>query len=111
MVADRPLAGDHRKFVAPFHSSSWEQARTLDRLRRQRVPFVLIPRERRHSFETGYPEVWQYLRSRYVPMTTIPEGDPGGIEILREANWFSERRYRDTICPCVGSPPSGAGTS
>ena len=111
VVADRPFAGDHRKFVAPFHSSSWEQARTLDRLTRQRVPFVLIPKERRQSFETGYPEVWQYVRSRYVPMTTIPEGDPAGIEILRESNWFSDRLYRDTSWPCAGSRRSGAGPS
>lgn len=111
IVADRAFAGDHRKFFAPFHSSSWEQARTLERLRQQRVPFVLIPKGRRQSFETGYPEIWQYLRSRYVPMATIPEGDPAGTEVLRDSSWTSDRLYRNTNWPCVGARPSGVGRS
>lgn len=104
LVADRGFAGDHRKFFAPFHASSWEQARTVARLRQQHVPFVVIPVERRQSFINGYPDVWQYLQNRYVPMTTIPAGDPHGFEILRESSWTSARFYGTTNWPCAGAP-------
>ena len=101
IVANRAFAGDHRKFFAPFHATPWEQARTIERLKQERVPFVLIPRERRQSFEAGYPAVWEYLRSRYVLMATIPDGDPAGTEILRDASWTGQRVYRATTWPCV----------
>ena len=60
ILADRGYAGDYRKFFAPFHSARWEQARTIARMKQQRVPFILIPKERRRSFETAYADVWQY---------------------------------------------------
>jgi len=107
IVADRGFAGDHRKFFAPFHASPWEQARTIARLRQQHVPFVVIPVERRQSFINGYPDVWQYLQNRYVPMTTLPPGDPHGFEILRESSWTSVRHYGTTDWPCAGSPAAG----
>jgi len=107
IVADRGFAGDHRKFMPPFHSSAWEQARTVERLRQERVPFVLIPKARRQAFEEGYPDVWQYIRSRYVPMGSIPEGDPGGTDILRESSWTSDRLYGNTTWPCASPQATG----
>ena len=100
LVADRGFAGDHRKLFAPFHASSWEQARTIARLKQQHVPVIVIPRQRRQSFEAGYPDLWQYLQSRYVPMATIPPDDPDGFEILRDSSWTSDRHYRNTTWPC-----------
>ena len=101
IVADRAYAGDHRKFFAPFHSLPWEQKRTIDRLKQQSVPFVIIPSDRRRSFEAGYPEVWGYIQSRYVPMATIPIDDRAGMEVLRERSWTSPQSYRTTGWPCV----------
>jgi hypothetical protein len=101
IVADRAFAGDHRKFFAPFHATRWEQARTIARLKQEQVPFVLIPRDRRQSFAAGYPDVWQYIRTRYVPMATVPDGDPAGIDILRDAAWTTARTYRSTTWPCL----------
>lgn len=107
IVADRGFAGDHRKFLPGFHSSAWEQERTIERLRREHVPFVLIPKARRQSFEASHPAVWQYLRSRYVLMASIPDGDPGGTDILRESSWTSDRLYANTAWPCAGAPATG----
>jgi hypothetical protein len=103
VVADRGYAGDHRKFFAPFHALPWEQQRTIDRLKEQSVPFVILLSQRRHSFEAGYPDVWRYLQSRYVPMTTIPLDENGAMEILRDRAWTGTRTYGSTGWPCVGS--------
>jgi hypothetical protein len=100
LVADRGFAGDHRKLFAPFHASSWEQARTIARLKEQHVPFMVIPRQRRQSFEAGYTDLWLYLQSRYIPIATMPPDDPDGFEILRDSSWTSDRHYRDTSWPC-----------
>jgi hypothetical protein len=105
VVADRGFAGDHRKFLAPFHAAPWEQARTIARLRQQSVPFVIVPAARRRAFETGYPEVWTYLKNRYVPMARLLPDDPAGFEILRESSWTSDRVYGTTTWPCVGRRP------
>ena len=93
IVADRGFAGDHRKFFAPFHATAWEQARTIERLKRQSVPFVIIPSDRRVLFESGYPDVWRFLQTRYVPMTSIPIGGGEQMNVLRDTSW------RSRTCP------------
>jgi hypothetical protein len=107
IVADRGFAGDHRKFFAPFHATAWEQARTVARLKQQRVPFVIIPSDRRTLFESGYPDVWQFLKTRYVPMTSIPIGGGEQMTVLRDAAWTSDRSYESTDWPCPGTAAGG----
>lgn len=109
IVADRGFAGDHRKLFAPFHSTDWEQARTIARLREQRVPFVIIPSERKQSFEETYQALWNYVRERYVPMATLGE-EPHTFEIFREASWTSASAHGATGWPCA-SPQATAERS
>ena len=101
IVAGRAFAGDHRKFMAPFHSSSWEQARTIARLKQEHVPFVIIPSERRTSFEVAYSDVWRYLQERYVLMTRIPLDGRSTFDVFRDAAWTSDRVYGSTGWPCA----------
>jgi hypothetical protein len=107
VVADRAFAGDHRKFFAPFHSSRWEQARTIARLDQQRVPFVIVPSDRRTSFEKGYPDVWSYLQQRYVLMTRIPIDATSSFDVFRNAFWSSNGVDEATGWPCAGTRASG----
>jgi hypothetical protein len=87
VVARRGFAGDHQKFLAPFHSQPWEQAHTLERISRQHVPFAIIPSAQRASFAEVYPGIWRLVQERYVPFATIPVGEGQHLDILREASW------------------------
>jgi len=99
IVAKRGFAGDHRRIYRRL--SDWEQARTLARLRQERVPFVLIPLPRKPWLQESNPEIWRYIESRYVPIATIPAGDPEGYEVLRESAWTGTSADPQTGWPCV----------
>jgi hypothetical protein len=99
VVADRGFAGDHRRIYRRL--AGWEQARMLARLQQERVPFVIIPLPRRQWLQENNPDIWRYIQSRYVPMTTIPPGDAEGFQILRESAWTGTSLYRQTDWPCV----------
>ena len=73
----------------------------LARLQQERVPFVIIPLPRRQWLQESNPDIWRYIQSRYVPMTTIPPGDAEGFQILRESAWTGTSLYRQTGWPCV----------
>lgn len=99
VVADRGFAGDHRRLYRPL--SAWEQARTVARLQQERVPFVVIPLPRKQWLQESNPDIWRFIENRYIPMTTIPPGDPDGYEILRESAWTGTSVYPQTNWPCL----------
>jgi hypothetical protein len=99
VVADRGFAGDHRRIYRRL--SDWEQARTIARLQQERVPFVVIPLPRKPWLQESNPDIWRYIESGYVPMATIPPGDPEGFQILRESAWTGTSVYSQTGWPCV----------
>ena len=99
VVADRGFAGDHRRIYRQL--SAWEQARTIARLKQERVPFVVIPLPRKQWLQEKNPDIWRFIESRYTPMTAIPPDDPGGFEILRESAWTGTTVYAQTNWPCL----------
>jgi hypothetical protein len=99
VVTGRGFAGDHRRFYRRL--TSWEQAETIRHLKGQRIPFLIIPVDRRQWFARNYPDVWRYLEPRYVSMATIPPDDERGFEILRETSRTAPIVYKGTNWPCV----------
>jgi hypothetical protein len=99
VVTGRGFAGDHRRFYRRL--TSWEQAVTISHLQQVRVPFLVIPIERREWFKETYPDLWGYLEPRYTPMATIPPGDERGFEIWRDASRTGTDVYRTTNWPCL----------
>jgi hypothetical protein len=99
VVTGRGFAGDHRRFYRRL--TSWEQAVTISHLQQVRVPFLVIPIERREWFKETYPDLWGYLEPRYTPMATIPPGDERGFEIWRDASRTGKGVYRTTDWPCL----------
>jgi hypothetical protein len=85
VVARRGFAGGHLMFASRFHATPLEQALALERLRVQRVPFVLLPAARRVEFRESYADVWRHVDTNYVPMTVIST-DAGPLEILIHRN-------------------------
>ena len=99
VVTGRGFAGDHRRFYRPL--ASWEQAATISRLRQVKVPFLIIPVDRRRWFSETYPDIWRYLEPRYTPMVTIPPDDERGFEIWRDTSRTGNGVYGATNWPCL----------
>lgn len=99
VVTGRGFAGDHRRFYRRL--TSWEQAVTISHLQRVRVPFLIIPVDRRQWFAENYPDLWRYLQPRYTPMATIPPDDERGFEIWRDTSRTGNGVFRTTNWPCL----------
>jgi hypothetical protein len=101
VLAGRGFAGGHMMFLNRFHSSPDEQALTVRRLMRQKVPFVLVPSAMRNDFRQVFDQVWGYVHEHYVPLTSI-EMDDGQVDILIEATRRAGvSAHQTTGWPCV----------
>ena len=95
-LARRPFAGggyEHYNF-----SSRTNQERVVDRLRRQLVPFALIPSGSVADLAT-LPIVSRYLQERYVTLAVVPIADEH-IRILVDRTLPARSRDVNTGWPC-----------
>jgi hypothetical protein len=100
LAAGRGFAGGHVAMMDPFYTSTEEQTRTLERLRRESVPFMLIFLDREHSFHEYYPLLAAFLAERYEPMTDVPVAETKGVRVYVEKNRLSRRTDAETGWPC-----------
>lgn len=97
-LARRPFAGggyEHYNF-----SSRINQQRVVDRLRRQLVPFALIPSGGDTEFDEEVPIVAGYFRERYVLLADLLVAGDERIQILVDHSLPSISRDADTGWPC-----------
>jgi hypothetical protein len=97
--AQRLFAGGQEYFAGNFDSPV-NQRFALDHLRRQAVPFMILPSDVESEFDQRFPLVADYVRDRYAPLTTIPvEGDQN-VQVLVDRSWPSSVRDPETGWPC-----------
>ncbi len=99
--AQRRFGAGHALFLPPdAFTTAHDQARMLARMRRQRVPIVLINETRRKEFADAYGEVDRYLQQEYVAAGhfQIREGSDVTIAVRRDAT--PERTYGAERWPC-----------
>jgi hypothetical protein len=97
-LARRPFAGggyEHYNFRSPTN-----QRLVIERLRKQLVPFALIPSATAAELETDLSMVAGYLRERYVPLADLPVAGDERILILIDRNLQDAPRDEDTGWPC-----------
>jgi len=97
-LAQRPFAGggyEHYNF-----RSSMNQQRVVDRLRRQLVPFAVIPTGGGAELDVDLPIVAGYLRGRYVLLSDLPVVEDERIRILIDDSLPSMSRDAETGWPC-----------
>jgi hypothetical protein len=97
-LAQRPFAGggyEHYNF-----SSTVNQQRVVDRLRRQLVPFALIPSEGAARLQKDLPILASYLRGRYGLLADLPVVEDERIRILIDHTLPSTSRDMKTGWPC-----------
>jgi len=99
--AQRRFAAGHALFLPPSaFTTAHDQARMLERIRRERIPVVLINEGRNDEFANAYPEVERHIRDAYVPVGhfTIREGSLITVAIGRELK--STGSYQPEGWPC-----------
>jgi hypothetical protein len=98
--ARRPFAGG--AYVLSYFISPASQRLVVDRLRRERVSFVLVASDYGELDESS-PLVAEYLKPRFVPMTDVPVRDDLTIHILVAGQHRFAPPDPDTGWPCVRS--------
>jgi hypothetical protein len=100
--AQRLFAAGQEYFGSYFESDANQQF-ALNRLRRQRVPFAIIPSDYQDEFNTSFPLMAAYLRTRYSPLTDVRVSDELTVHILVDSDWRAPTRDVETGWPCA--PP------
>jgi hypothetical protein len=99
--AQRRFGAGHALFLPPdAFTTRHDQARMLERIRRDRIPVVLINESRSDEFANAYPEVDRYIRDSYVPVGhfKIRDGSLVTVAVSRDAK--STGTYDPEGWPC-----------
>jgi hypothetical protein len=103
--AERPFAGGQAYFEPDWHSSAADQALTIHRMQRQRVPVVLINASAERQFHKSFPSVYDYVQQHYREAARSTFGGD------REYAVLVDRRLQPTGVyePVAGHPVEDAG--
>lgn len=98
--SQRPFAGGQSVFVPGYYVDEYYQRLALDRLARQTVPLVVIAgKSYTGDYGKDFPILAQYIRERYVPLSTF--GDPDtGAEVFYDSRLPVRGQDRETGWPC-----------
>ena len=99
--AQRRFAAGHALFLPPSaFTTAHDQARMLERIRRERIPVVLINEGRNDEFANAYPEVERHIRDAYVPVGHFTVRDGSLITVAIGRGLKSTGSYQPEGWPC-----------
>jgi hypothetical protein len=99
----RLFAAGQEYFGAYFGSDANERF-AFERIRRQRVPLVIVPSDAQREFDSRFPLVAEYVHARYTPLTDVPIDDEQTIHILVSRDMPVAARDSETGWPCFQQP-------
>jgi hypothetical protein len=97
--SQRLFAAGQEYFGGYFGSDANERF-AFDHLRRQSVPFVIVPSDYQDEFDSRFPLVAAYVHARYAPLTDVPIDDEQTIHILVSRDMPAATRDSETGWPC-----------
>ncbi len=100
--ARRPFAGGQSTFVAGYYKSEENQRQVLDRLARQRAPFMLIQSDEIPEFDRQFPLVSAYVRDRYRLMAQVRLDEETTLDIRIDRRAADAPLDAATAWPCPG---------
>ena len=99
--AQRRFGAGHALFLPPdAFTTGHDQARMLERIRKDRIPVVLINEGRSDEFAKAYPEVDRYIRDAYVAAGTFKIRDGSLITVAIGRDLKSTGTYDPEGWPC-----------
>jgi hypothetical protein len=84
VLARRGFAGGRIGFMEGFYQSEADQSLTLERMKRQSVPFVVLPLDDQDAFARSFPRVMAHVSERYDVLTEVPVDGLKGVRIMVE---------------------------
>ena len=99
--ARRGFAAGHALFASSrSFATQRDRLKMLSRIRRERVPIVLVNETNRAQFASAYPELNAYVQEHYAPVAqfTIRDGSLIGIAARRDARALET--YGPAASPC-----------
>ena len=84
VLAKRGFAGGQIAFLRNFYMTPEEQQQTINRMRRQRVAFVVIALDHHTEFQEYFLPVHAYISTRFEPFTDVAVETTKGVRILVE---------------------------
>jgi hypothetical protein len=103
VLGHRGFAAGHIAFLEGWYTSDADQTLSLERMRRQSVPFVVLPLDDQDTFARNFPRVLAHVESAYDAMVDLPADGLKGIRIMVERS--RPRTGTDTMTgwPCFTS--------
>jgi hypothetical protein len=98
--AERPFAGGQTYLDPGWHSSTEDEALTVSRLRRQRVPIILTNAAMEAGFHSGFPLVHQYVVANYVETARSGFGTGGEYAVFVKRDVTPKGTYAPLNLPC-----------
>lgn len=108
-LARRRFAAGRRYFGGSYGADPQGERLALRRLQGQSVPFALIPSDYAASFESTFPLLAEYLRSRYTTLADVPVADNFSVRILVDQTMVPAGRDRESGWPCFVSSNGSQG--
>lgn len=109
VLARRGFAGGHIAFTEGFYHSDADQQLTLQRMKRESVPFVVLPLDDQDAFARSFPQVLAHVTAAYDRLADIPVDGLKGIRILVERARPRLGTDSQTGWPCFAPQPQVAG--
>jgi hypothetical protein len=100
-LSGRPFAGGHGDLRPDFYNTDTHQGLTIERLQRQSVPIVIMPREEeREGFRRSFPILDEYLRTRFQEAGSLDLGDDQKLQLLVDRGRPASGRFEPFGWPC-----------
>jgi hypothetical protein len=104
VLSRRGFAGGHIAFLEAFYQSDADQLLTLERMKHQSVPFVILPLDDQDAFARSFPKVLAHVTETYEVMADIPVDGLKGVRIMVERARPRDGTDPETGWPCFTSP-------
>ena len=101
-MAGRPFAGGHPTFRPGFYTLESDQRQTLERLRHQSVPVVLLDEEGSYSshFVPQFRLIHEHVMAGYERVGELPAPAGAPVQVFAERGRAARGHYRETGLPC-----------
>jgi hypothetical protein len=96
----RMFAGGQKVFMERYQQSPSDQQRTIDRMERQLVLFVLAPSDTYEEWQHGFTHVSAYVDAHFRPMVDIPVSSSRSLHVLVNHEMPASRADPATGWPC-----------
>jgi hypothetical protein len=100
VLSRRGFAAGHIAFLEGWYTTDADQALALARMRRQSVPFIVLPLDDQDTFAGSFPQILAHITRGYDLLADIPVDGLTGVRIMVERARTPTGTDAETGWPC-----------